>query len=401
MTPQRKASLVNNIIDSIKKQPIYWQDSSKLEASLYFLHKYNSLTSCVSYSSLSNEEFLKLVKKFDMKLLQEHVSYNKKVNPRDILVTSSHPCHTTDMDDESDCRYSCTWESQWSNSPPILIYYSGSTNQKNCSINVYYRPDDNTLLKPILDEFNNIIEQVSNVSFYILTKTPYGELDINPFNVTVPDKFDLSKCYGEAFIEHHKKIESKLNSGSAGLYLFHGPPGTGKSTYIKHLPSIIGKKFIYIPEFMVPMLSNPDVISLLMRYPSSVLVIEDAEKLIVKREEGQNDAVSTVLNLSDGILADIMKISIILTHNTSVDNIDDALIRKGRLKYTHKFDNLCKNDTIKLLEHLGYSNDLISKMDEENKILDSMPLADIVNLEETNNISNKKPVEENTRRIGF
>lgn len=69
----------------------------------------------------------------------------------------------------------------------------------------------------------------------------------------------------------------------------------------------------------------------------NVLVVEDAEKYIAMRDRVttqsnllQEDTLSTLLNLGDGMLGQGLKIRIIFTTNASDKNIDPAVTRPGR-----------------------------------------------------------------------
>ncbi|MDZ7848138.1 MAG: hypothetical protein U5L96_16060 [Owenweeksia sp.] len=50
--------------------------------------------------------------------------------------------------------------------------------------------------------------------------------------------------------------------------------------------------------------------------------------------------VSTLLNISDGLLSDCLNIQIICSFNTDISKIDQALIRKGRLIAKYEFREL-------------------------------------------------------------
>ena len=77
-----------------------------------------------------------------------------------------------------------------------------------------------------------------------------------------------------------------------------------------------------------------------MEYPDSILVIEDAETVIMERKADNSSAVSNLLNLTDGFLADFLNLKIICTFNTELNNIDEALLRDGRLKGMHEFTKI-------------------------------------------------------------
>jgi ATP-dependent 26S proteasome regulatory subunit len=88
--------------------------------------------------------------------------------------------------------------------------------------------------------------------------------------------------------------------------------------------------------------------------------------------------------LSDGLLSDCLNIQIIATFNTDLLNIDEALLRKGRLIAKYEFKELT-NDRKKNL-----SKKLNIAFDKNNQTL-----AEIYN-SSTPDVTNSKPV-----KIGF
>jgi hypothetical protein len=173
-----------------------------------------------------------------------------------------------------------------------------------------------------LKNFLNIKDKDSK--FYILIKEDFG-INLRDFKVNSPENPNYELNYGEGFLDKHNLIKNKLEKDNSGLFVFHGDPGCGKSTYIKSLAKEIpSKKFIYVPEFMISSLNDPELISIFLYHTNCILVIEDAEKVIVSRENDKSSLVSVVLNISDGILSDILKIPVILTYNTKSENIDEA-----------------------------------------------------------------------------
>ena len=87
-------------------------------------------------------------------------------------------------------------------------------------------------------------------------------------------------------------------------------------------------------------IARPDFMELLLDNPNSILVIEDAENIITDRSQTQSSAISTLLNLSDGLLSDCLNIQIICTFNTQLSSVDSALLRKGRLIAKYEFREL-------------------------------------------------------------
>ena len=182
--------------------------------------------------------------------------------------------------------------------------------------------------------------------------------------------------YNEDFLGIHKQIVKNCNTDNVkGLYLFHGNPGTGKSTYIKYLIHQLRKKVIFISPKMAGNLDNVSMTALLLKNCNSVIVIEDAEELIVSRDDSRNSNLSMLLNLTDGLLGDSLGIQIIATFNTDLKNIDKALLRKGRLTSIYEFKNLTLDRTNFLLKKLGHNVDVDK----------TLPLAEIFNFDISNN----------------
>lgn len=183
---------------------------------------------------------------------------------------------------------------------------------------------------------------------------------------------DITDNYPESFAKEIKKIEEEISEESKGLYLFSGPPGTGKTSFVNYLANKISRQFIYIPNTMVNSLDNPGFIEFLSNHANSVLIIEDAEDCLKSRTTGNSGMVSTILNLTDGLLGEILKISVIATYNADDKIIDPALLRKGRLKHKHYFDKLPVKESQALSDKLGL----------KIKITEPMSLGDIYNYED-------------------
>ena len=207
-----------------------------------------------------------------------------------------------------------------------------------------------------------------------LVKSEHGHLDTEEYDLFIPP-MELGLNYGESFKEVHETIINRLNKkNDKGIILLHGQHGTGKTSYIKYLTSLIDDKdILFIPPSMAEMLSEPSMIPFLMDHRDSILIIEDAERVIGDRESGNvsSAGVSNVLNLTDGILGDCLSIQIIATFNMRKENIDKALLRKGRLIAEHKFEKLNLDDTNKLLKHIG----------KDMEVKEGMTLADIYNID--------------------
>ena len=248
------------------------------------------------------------------------------------------------------------------------------------------------------DQF--IVPDDHKTKVHLFIKNQYGEYTFEPISVNLPEDLDLELNYGKKFLEVDKTIQERLLEKPNGLFMFHGMPGTGKTTYIKYLASRVKRDFIYIPTTMIEnFTSDPNCLHTLIQKPNSVIILEDAEKAILKRHGDGMDssAVSSLLNLSDGILSDILKTSVIVTYNCPKQDIDDALKRKGRLQAEYEFAALSIEDAKKLAKSLKYPKKFI-----EEKIIEPLSISDIYNLEkEVDLYGNKNKKREPDRIIGF
>jgi SpoVK/Ycf46/Vps4 family AAA+-type ATPase len=238
-------------------------------------------------------------------------------------------------------------------------------------------------------DFNEVAEQFSkltkkrkerenNIALVIQTQRGY---DTTTFELP-KQKLDIELGYGKGFKPIHEKIIGKLNEPkSKGLVLLHGTPGTGKTHYLKYLASKIkNKRVLFIPPFLADFITSPEMTPFLIQNAGSVLFIEDAERVITDRNNGGGNGVSNILNITDGILSDILNIQIVATFNMDKAKIDSALLRKGRLIAEHKFDALSVEDSQTLIDHLGFEH----KADKE------MTLTEIYNLGEVEYKSEEK-----------
>ncbi|MFT3978876.1 MAG: AAA family ATPase [Ferruginibacter sp.] len=174
---------------------------------------------------------------------------------------------------------------------------------------------------------------------------------------------DLSLFYEDDFKEVNDIICKRLkNNKDKGIVLLHGMPGTGKTTYLRYLIGKIKKRILFVSPSIAGDITSPDFVQLLVNNPNSVLIIEDAENVIMDRKISNNAAVSNLLNVSDGLLADFLNVQIICTFNNSLTLVDSALMRKGRLIAKYEFGKLSIEKAQKLSDHLGLHNSITKPM---------------------------------------
>jgi hypothetical protein len=176
-------------------------------------------------------------------------------------------------------------------------------------------------------------------------------------------KLNLDLFYEDDFKTVSDTICKRLaKDKDKGIVLLHGLPGTGKTTYLRYLIGKIKKRVLFVSPNVAADITSPDFIELLVSNPNSVLIIEDAENIIMDRKLNGNASVSNLLNISDGLLADFLNVQLICTFNNSLTLVDSALLRKGRLIAKYEFAKLSIEKSKRLSAHLGFNNTITQPM---------------------------------------
>ena len=215
-------------------------------------------------------------------------------------------------------------------------------------------------------------KKMNNIRLLRVTQQGY---DLSDFEIDTVNDFCLEEQYNDDFIPEDEKIAAFVKNEKSGIIILHGEKGTGKSTYINHLINTNPEKmFVYFPSALVPLLGEPSFTDFFPRLKDSILILEDCEDALRSREAvGGNRAVNQLLNLSDGLLKSL-GIKFICTFNAPPEEIDEALLRKGRLFSKYEFKKL----------NAEKSSALLSKLyEKEITVTEPMSLADIYYYDET------------------
>ena len=170
----------------------------------------------------------------------------------------------------------------------------------------------------------------------------------------------LALHYGATFPAWHTQFVTRLRESlprGGGLTLLRGEPGVGKSSYLRFLLAQLRHthRFYYLPASAFHLLTNPAMAEFWLQEGKDhfgrggrVVILEDAERLLMERAADNRDALTNLLNLADGFLGDALQLHIIATVNCPLDRIDPALLRPGRLLASYAFERLTKESAKRL-----------------------------------------------------
>ena len=221
----------------------------------------------------------------------------------------------------------------------------------------------------------------------VVAKGPMGYyLENLPIKDTL---LDIEDNYNDDFLEVNEIIQNGINDDSKNnLVILQSEPGCGKTYYIRKLIKSNPKlNFVFMHPSLASDITNEYFISFAIKnLKSKIIIIEDSELIISKRGGtiNNNGNVSTLLNLTDGFMKDILNLKIICTANCKMSEIDEALLRKGRILAKYEFKKLSKDKC----------NNIFQKKGLEHFTEEDMILADVYNVCDSN-FSEKKS------KIGF
>jgi hypothetical protein len=175
----------------------------------------------------------------------------------------------------------------------------------------------------------------------------------------VQSEEELRLHYGSDFLPWKESILSILAKKCAGIHLLRGDPGTGKTSFIRYLVEVLRTthRFYFLPSHEYARAGNSNLIEFLRteqdahRNLQFVVVMEDAESVLMPRKVDTGFCVSAMLNLADGLLGEGLNLQFLCTVNCEIAELDAAIVRPGRLRTARDFRLLTHSEAIELAQH--------------------------------------------------
>jgi hypothetical protein len=226
--------------------------------------------------------------------------------------------------------------------PETSEYISYSVNSNSTDISAYGS-----------EEFANSVIQRVERKFTIVTSYIEWIYSSDGNSVNVPlnrDRLPVAEMYPFLKGESLESYYDRYLDSTANILLLIGPPGTGKTTFIRGL--LAHRNSSAIVTYDAQILEKDGFFARFIEDDANIMVLEDSDAFLKSRSDG-NTMMHRFLNVGDGLVTTRGKKMVFSTNLPSIRDVDSALVRPGRCFDVVTFDALGQSDAIKLADKLG------------------------------------------------
>lgn len=223
-----------------------------------------------------------------------------------------------------------------------LSYVNINIHSTHISVNIV---GDKTFIDEIGKRFEDNFDFVKNEIEWIYSSDG-NSIDIPLQNERMPVD-EMYPFLGDKSLE---KYYDDFMKSTASILLLIGPPGTGKTTFIRGMLQHTSSSATLTYDANI--LEKDYVFASFVEGEKNVLILEDADMFLKSRKEG-NTMMHKFLNVGDGLVTTRGKKMIFSTNLPSIKDIDPALIRPGRCYDILHFDELNQEQAEKLAKRVG------------------------------------------------
>ncbi len=208
----------------------------------------------------------------------------------------------------------------------------------------------------------------------------YGDIEVRRVPISPSQVIARQDCllyYGNGFPDWLDQWIDKMAARRYGLSLLSGAPGTGKTSLIRSMAHWLAKthQFYVMSASRFTQLEAGEIVTFWAEENRTsrlrkVLILEDAESVLMRRDSDNRERVALLLNLTDGMTGDALGLQVVCTLNGEVSELDPALLRPGRLVAHHEFGPLSAVEAERLARHLDLGTKVLNR---------PMTLAEIMN----------------------
>lgn len=228
----------------------------------------------------------------------------------------------------------------------LMLYISPLREERRFTINVFSFDEGLVnITKELVEKFVDLNPEEPEL--YIISEDHRGRPELQEIGRPAVELH--RENYSDNVLEGYEYILEQLVAKEpfGRLVVIHGPPGTGKTYLVRSMVGALNlhnSMFVYMPPEFLTRFNIATLTRIFIEASSTgnqlVLLIEDGDEILVPRQADNIDAISKLLNFTDGFLSAMLDIRIIVTTNAKKPSIDPALKRPGRLCRILEVDKL-------------------------------------------------------------